>query len=71
MRKVCIVYIHPLPGNAHATDRGFLFLLTSMGTPLLPADFRAETMDFHQNQENSRQLTIDNGVQRLLEFKCL
>jgi hypothetical protein len=31
----------------------FPFLLTSMGTPLLPADFRSKTMGFPQNSGNS------------------
>jgi hypothetical protein len=31
----------------------FPFLLTSMGTPLLPANFRSETMGFSQDSGNS------------------
>jgi hypothetical protein len=40
----------PLP---RSKGGAFPFLLTSMGTPLLPADFRSETMGFPQNSGNS------------------
>ncbi|UCH01301.1 MAG: hypothetical protein JSU78_04590 [Deltaproteobacteria bacterium] len=34
-------------------------MLTLMGTPLLPADFRSETMDFPQNSGNSGILKLE------------
>jgi len=46
----------PLP---RSKGGAFPFLLTLMGTPLLPADFRSETMDFPQNSGNSGILKLE------------
>ncbi len=61
------------------------FLLTSMGTPLLPANFRSEAMGFAQNSGNSsydkgcektenkvknlQQTRVWNGLRQRLESK--
>jgi len=41
----------PLP---HSKGGAFPFLLTSMGTPLLPANLRSEIMGSTKNRESSR-----------------
>jgi hypothetical protein len=46
----------PLPRSKGGV---FPFLFTSMGTPLLPADFHSETMGFLKIQETSSLFSID------------
>ena len=47
---------------ARSKGGAFLFLLTSMGTPVLPADFRSKTMGFPQNSGNSSNRAVSRPI---------